>query len=140
MTTMSLAFEAKLAQPHDRAIETVTAALKAEGFGVLTRIDAHTTFREKLGVEFRPYSILGACNPPLAHRVLGHRAEAGLLLPCNVTVEAEGSGSLVRIGDPDVMLSVGGMDQDSTLRAVAAEVRERLARVADALRAHPEAA
>lgn len=140
MTTMSLAFEAKLAQPHDRAIETVTAALKAEGFGVLTRIDAHTTFREKLGVEFRPYSILGACNPPLAHRVLSHRAEAGLLLPCNVTVEAEGSGSLVRIGDPDVMLSVGGMDQDPTLRAVAAEVRERLARVADALRAHPEAA
>ena len=91
MTTMSLAFEAKLAQPHDRAIETVTAALKSEGFGVLTRIDAHTTFREKLGVEFRPYSILGACNPPLAHRVLSHRAEAGLLLPCNVTVEADGS-------------------------------------------------
>ena len=106
---MSLACEVKLAQPHDRAIETVTAALKSEGFGVLTRIDAHTTFREKLGVEFRPYSILGACNPPLAHRVLSHRAEAGLLLPCNVTVEAEGSGSLVRIGDPDVMLSVGGM-------------------------------
>ena len=140
MTTISLAFEAKLALPHDRAIETVTAALKAEGFGVLTRIDVHTTLKERIGVEFRPYTILGACNPPLAHRVLRHRAEAGLLLPCNVTVEAEGPGSLVRIGDPEIMLSVGGMDQDPTLHAVAMEVRERLARVADALRAHPEAA
>jgi uncharacterized protein (DUF302 family) len=137
---MSLAFEAKLALPHDRAIETVTAALKAEGFGVLTRIDVHTTLKERIGVDFRPYSILGACNPPLAHSVLSHRADAGLLLPCNVTVEAEGSGSLVRIGDPEVMLSVGGMDQDPTLRAVAAQVRDRLARVADALRSHPEAA
>ena len=140
MTTMSLAFEAKLAQPHDRAIETVTAALKAEGFGVLTRIDVHSTLKERIGVEFRPYTILGACNPPLAHRVLSHRAEAGLLLPCNVTVEAEGPGSLVRIGNPEMMLSVGGMEQDATLHAVAMEVRERLARVAEALRAHPEAA
>jgi uncharacterized protein (DUF302 family) len=140
VTTMSLAFEAKLAQPHDRAIETVTAALKTEGFGVLTRIDVHTTLKERIGADFRPYTILGACNPPLAHRVLSHRAEAGLLLPCNVTVEAEGSGSLVRIGDPEMMLSVGGMDQDPTLHAVAMEVRERLARVAEALRAHPGAA
>jgi uncharacterized protein (DUF302 family) len=140
MTTVALAFEVELAQPHDRAIETVTAALKAEGFGVLTRIDVHTTLKEKLGIEFRPYSILGACNPPLAHRVLSRRAEAGLLLPCNVTVEQAGTGSMVRIGDPDVMLSVGGMDQDETLRSIAAEVHARLTRVADALRALPEAA
>ena len=135
MTTTSLAFEATLAQPFDRAIDTVTAALKAEGFGILTRIDVHKTFKEKLGADFRPYAILGACNPPLAHRVLSHRAEAGLLLPCNVTVEQHGAGSLVRIGDPDVMLAVGGMDRDDTLRTVAAEVRARLSRVAGALAA-----
>jgi len=133
MTTTALAFEAKLDQPFDRAIETVTAALKAEGFGVLTRIDAHSTFKEKLGVEFRPYAILGACNPTLAHRAISHEAEAGLLLPCNVTVEAAGKGSMVRIADPDTMLSIGGMDQDPTLRAVANEARVRLSRVAGAL-------
>lgn len=133
MTTTSLAFEAKLAQPFDQAIATVTAALKAEGFGVLTRIDVHHTLKEKLGVEFRPYAILGACNPTLAHKALSHYAEAGLLLPCNVTVESSGAGSVVRIADPDVMLSVGGMDQDPALRAVATEARTRLARVADAL-------
>jgi len=133
MTTTALSFEAELAQPYDRAIETVTAALKAEGFGVLTRIDVHTTLKEKIGTEFRQYAILGACNPTLAHRALSHRAEAGLMLPCNVTVEAAGKGAIVRIADPDVMLSVGGMDQDPTLRSVATEARARLSRVADAL-------
>jgi uncharacterized protein (DUF302 family) len=139
-TKTALAFEVRLAVPHARAIDLVTAGLKAEGFGVLTRIDVHSTLREKLDVEFRPYTILGACNPPLAHRVLSRNAEAGLLLPCNVTVEADGDGSLVRIGKPEVMLSVGGMDADDTLRAVAAEVSDRLSRVAEALCALPEAA
>jgi uncharacterized protein (DUF302 family) len=133
MTTTALSFEVELAQPYDRAIETVTAALKAEGFGVLTRIDAHSTLKEKLGVDFRQYSILGACNPTLAHRALDHRADAGLLLPCNVTVESAGKGSVVRIADPDTMLSIGGMDQDPTLRSVANEARVRLSRVADSL-------
>jgi uncharacterized protein (DUF302 family) len=140
MTMTTLAFEAKLAQPFDRAVETVTAALKAEGFGVLTRIDVHHTLKEKLNVEFRPYAILGACNPTLAHRALSHYAEAGLLLPCNVTVEADRKHAVVRIADPDVMLSIGGMDQDPSLRSVATEARARLSRVAEALRAHPEAA
>ncbi len=140
MTATSLAFEVRLTAPYDQAIDLVTAALKVEGFGVLTRIDVHTTLKEKIGVEFRPYSILGACNPPLAHKVLSHNAEVGLLLPCNVTVEAAGDGSLVRIGNPDVMLSVGGMEADDTLRSVAAEVSARLTRVAEALRAPPEAA
>ncbi len=135
MTTAALAFEVKLTEPYAEAIETVTAALKSEGFGVLTRIDVHATLKEKLGADFRPYSILGACNPTLAHRALSHYAEAGLLLPCNVTVEADGSGAMVRIADPDVMLSVGGMDQDPALRSVATEARVRLSRVAEALRA-----
>ncbi|MEZ4413335.1 MAG: DUF302 domain-containing protein [Gemmatimonadales bacterium] len=140
MTTAALAFEAKLTVPYAQAIDMVTAALKDEGFGVLTRIDVHSTLKEKIGVEFRPYSILGACNPTLAHRAMSHYAEAGLLLPCNVTVEADGSGSVVRIADPDVMLSVGGMDQDPALRSVATEARVRLSRVAEVLRANPAAA
>jgi uncharacterized protein (DUF302 family) len=133
MTATALSFDVELDQPYEQAIDSVTAALKAEGFGVLTRIDVHSTLKEKLGAEFRPYSILGACNPALAHRALSHKAEAGLLLPCNVTVEAAGKGSIVRIADPDVMLSIGGMDQDPTLRSVASEARTRLGRVADAL-------
>jgi uncharacterized protein (DUF302 family) len=139
MSTVALAFEVKLAMPYARAVEAVAAALKTEGFGVLTRIDVHTTLKEKIDADFRPYSILGACNPTLAHRALSHYAEAGLLLPCNVTVEADGEGAMVRIADPDVMLSVGGMDQDPALRAVATEARVRLSRVAEALRAPPAA-
>jgi uncharacterized protein (DUF302 family) len=134
--TTALAFEVRLSQPFDKAVDRVTGELRKEGFGILTRIDVHITLREKIGVAFRPYTILGACHPPLAHRALSHRAEAGLLLPCNVTVEAapDGRGSVVRIGDPDVMLAVGGLNAEPPLRAVAAEARERLARVAGALR------
>jgi uncharacterized protein (DUF302 family) len=138
MTDTMLGFEVEVPESYDQAIDRVTAALKVEGFGILTRIDVHTTLKEKIGVEFRPYTILGACNPPLAHRALTHRAEVGLLLPCNVTVEAgpAGRGSIVRIGNPDVMLATGGLDAEPPLRAVAAEARERLARVAGALRQH----
>ena len=132
MTTAALGFEAKLTAPYDQAIDIVTTALKTEGFGVLTRIDIHAAFKEKLGIEFRPYSILGACNPALAYRAL--------MLPCNVTVEAEETGTMVRIADPEVMLSVGGMGQDPALHAVATEARLRLTRVVESLRAHPAAA
>jgi uncharacterized protein (DUF302 family) len=131
----SIAFEARLQDGFDGAVEKVTAALKAEGFGILTRIDVHTTLKEKLGAEFRPYAILGACNPPLAHRALSHNAEVGLLLPCNVTVEADpAGGSIARIGDPQAMLAVGGFRNDLVFAEVAAEARGRLQRVAAALR------
>lgn len=130
----SLSFDVRLDSPYEQALERVAAALKDEGFGILTRIDVRATMKEKLGADFRPYAILGACNPPLAHKVLSHRPEAGLLLPCNVTVEAEGEGrSLVRIGDPQVMLATGGLDEDAELRDVAVEVRSRLQRVAGVL-------
>jgi uncharacterized protein (DUF302 family) len=133
--TQPLGFEVHLDCPYEKAIEKVTEALKAEGFGILTRIDVKATLKEKLGAEFRPYAILGACNPLLAHRALSHEPQAGLMLPCNVTVEAAEEGrSVVRIGDPDVMLSVGGLGQDPVLRGVGAEARARLERAAKSLR------
>jgi uncharacterized protein (DUF302 family) len=132
----AIAFEVRLPDTYERALEKVAAALKAEGFGILTRIDVHATLKEKLGAEFRPYAILGACNPPLAHRALSHRPEVGLLLPCNVTVEADpgGPGSIARIADPRMMLATGDFAGDPVLAEVAADARARLQRVAAALR------
>ena len=122
-----LAFDVRLDGPFEQAIETVGAALKEQGFGILTRIDVRETLKERLGVDFRPYAILGACNPKLANRALSSRADVGLLLPCNVTVEAaEGGGSIVRIADPDVILGVGGFEDDAEVRAVADEARALL--------------
>jgi uncharacterized protein (DUF302 family) len=133
--TQALAFEVELAADYDQAIEKATAALKAEGFGILTRIDVKPTLKEKINVDFRPYAILGACNPPLAHRALSHDAQVGLMLPCNVTVEESAPGrSTVRIGDPDAFLKIGHFARDPALQDIAREARERLARAADALR------
>ena len=132
--TKELAFEVRLSVPYDQALEKVAAALKTEGFGILTRIDVRATLKEKIGAEFRPYAILGACNPPLAHRALSRDGQAGLMLPCNITVEATGDhSSLVRIADPDVFLRVGGFEADETLLGIAAEARARLLRAATAL-------
>lgn len=133
--TRRLSFDVQLTTPYERAIDQVTAALKAEGFGVLTRIEVDKTLKEKIGVAFRPYTILGACNPPLAHRALTHRPELGIVLPCNVTVEAADGGTLVRIGDPEAMMLAGDLSADPALREIATEARTRLSRVADALRA-----
>ncbi len=132
--TKELAFEVQLSVPYDEALEKVTAALKTEGFGILTRIDVRATLKEKIGAEFRPYAILGACNPPLAHRALARDARAGLMLPCTVTVESTGDdSSVVRIADPDVFLRVGGFETDEALMSIAAEARARLLRAATAL-------
>jgi len=100
----SLGFYVKMPVPYAVAIEKATEALKAEGFGVLTRIDVQATLKEKLGKDFRPYVILGACNPALAHRVLSTNPIVGLLLPCNVTVEERTDGVWVSIVNPDVMI------------------------------------
>ena len=131
----SLAMDAALPVAPELAIERVTAALKDEGFGVLTRIDANQVFEQKLGVAFRPYAILGACNPQLAHRSLSHNALVGLLLPCNVTVEAAAAGgSVIRIANPDAMLATLGPARDRVLEELMDEARGRLERVAAALR------
>ena len=130
-----LSFDVPLELDYEAAVGAVTEALKAEGFGVLTRADIHTAFKEKIGKEFRPYTILGACNPVLAHRALSARPDAGLMLPCNVIVEAkaEGGGSLVRIVNPDSMMKTAGFDSDPVLAEVGGEAFARLKRVAEAL-------
>jgi len=129
--TTSLGMEVRLDIPFDAAVARTREALKTEGFGVLTEIDMQAAFKEKLGRAFRPYVILGACNPPLAHSALSADPEVGLLLPCNVTVEAAPDGSsVVRLVDPERLLTWAG---SPTLRDVAKDARERLQRVAGAL-------
>lgn len=114
----------------DDAIAKVTAALAAEGFGVLTRIDVKETLRAKLGVDVEPYVILGACNPQLAHRAIEAEPEIGLLLPCNVVVRAEGGGARVSFADPKAMFQ---MIDKPELSPIAEEAERRLRRAAEAL-------
>lgn len=132
--TQEIGFEVHLDLPYEVALEKVIAALKSEGFGVLTRIDVQATLKEKLGEGFRPYAILGACNPALAHRALQTDPVVGLMLPCNVTVEADPlGGSLARIANPEIMLAVGALENNEALREVATTARIKLERVAEAL-------
>jgi len=134
-TPAAICFEVYLDEPFDKAIEHLTETLNAEGFGILTRVDVHSALKEKLGKDFRQYAILGACNPALAHEALEHNAEIGLMLPCNITVEANPEGgSIVRIGDPGAMLKGFGFDQEPVLSKVGADARSRLERVAKALK------
>ncbi|MBL8130278.1 MAG: DUF302 domain-containing protein [Anaerolineae bacterium] len=129
----SLGLTVVLETNFQAAQERVTAALKAEGFGVLTEIDVKATLKQKLDVDFRPYKILGACNPPLAHRALLTAPEVGLLLPCNVTLAQMEDGRVqVSLIDPLAMMSVVANPE---LKAVADEARARLDRVVAALEA-----
>jgi uncharacterized protein (DUF302 family) len=129
-----MAYEVTMDTSYEQALPRVIDALKEEGFGVLTRIDVHDAFKEKLGVDFRNYCILGACNPPLAHRALSSRPDAGLMLPCNVIVEEQDGRTLVRIVDPAAMMQAGGLAGDPVLKEVGGEAEERLKRVAAALK------
>jgi uncharacterized protein (DUF302 family) len=129
-----IGFEVRVNHPYEDTLELIESALKDEGFGVLTSIDVQATLKEKLGEDFRPYTILGACNPALAHRALTQDAVVGLLLPCNVTLEADTDhSSIVRIANPEVVLAIGSLEQDSELCSVSAEARQRLERVAEVL-------
>ena len=113
--------------PYEQAVERATAALKAEGFGVLTTIDVKQTLKEKLDREFRKYVILGACNPPLADKALHAELEAGLLLPCNVIVyETEPGRSTVAALAPITALGLAG--ENAELEDVAREADQRLRR------------
>lgn len=128
-----LGLHVRLSADFETALARVTEALKAEGFGVLTEIDVKATMKQKLDVDFRPYRILGACNPPLAHRALTAAPEVGLLLPCNVTVQQTDEGVVeVALVDPMAMMAFAG---NPALEPVAREAREKLARVAASLEA-----
>ena len=132
-----LGFNVELPLAFGDAVTRVREALKQEGFGVLTEIDLRAAFQEKLGREFRPYVILGACNPPLAFSAISAEPSVGLLLPCNVTVERLGDGrSGVRLTDPEELLGTVALQGAPELRAVAHDARERMVRVAASLARH----
>jgi uncharacterized protein (DUF302 family) len=118
---------------HDAAVEAVTASLAEQGFGVLTTIDVRATLKAKLGEDVEDYTILGACNPRLAHTALSARPEVGLLLPCNVTVRRAEGRTIVSAVDPASLLETAGGDGDE-LAETAADAGTRLAAALDALR------
>ena len=121
----------RLSTDYETALTQTIAALKVEGFGVLTEIDVKETLKKKLGVDYLPYKILGACNPPLAHRALTAEPEVGLLLPCKVTVRQLENGMVeVAMIDPLMMM---GVINNPALKPIANEARERLERVVQAL-------
>jgi uncharacterized protein (DUF302 family) len=123
---MQYGFSKTVNLSYEQAIEKVTEELKKEGFGVLTTIDVKETLKKKLDVDFKKYVILGACNPPFAHKALQAEEEIGLLLPCNVIVYEKENKTVVSIFDPMVMMRV--LDNES-IKPIAEEVKQRLQRV-----------
>ena len=131
MMTTDYGLRVTLNVPYEEAIDTATAALKEEGFGVLTEIDVKATLKAKLDADFRRYVILGACNPPLAYQALQNELEIGLLLPCNVIVyETDEGQSIVSIVNPMAML---GVIDNEALQKVADQAQARLTRVIEKL-------
>ncbi len=128
---MSYHFSKTLDMPFDQAVTHVTDALKAEGFGVLTDIDVAATMKAKLGEDFRPYRILGACNPKLAHRALELEDKIGTMLPCNVIVQQH-DGGRVEVSAVDPVASMQAIENPG-LADVAQEVRRRLKHVVESL-------
>jgi uncharacterized protein (DUF302 family) len=120
----------RLQAGFDDTVARVREALKGQGFGVLTEIDVQATLKEKLGEDMEPYLILGACNPPLAHRALGVDRRIGLLLPCNVVVRADDDATIVETLDPQIMVGLTGRPE---LAPVADEAGARLAAALESL-------
>ncbi len=123
---MQYGFSKTIDLTYEQALEKVTAELKKEGFGVLTTIDVKETLKQKINVDFKKYTILGACNPPIAHKALQTEEELGLLLPCNVIVYEKDGKTRVSIFDPMVMTWILENDQ---MKPIATEVQEKLQRV-----------
>jgi uncharacterized protein (DUF302 family) len=130
----NLSFDVELPLAFSDAVGRVKDALKQEGFGILTEIDLQAAFREKLGREFRPYVILGACNPPLAYSAINADPVVGLLLPCNVTVESvDGRRTVVRLTDPEALLGAA-FETSADTAGIARDARERMIRVLNRLK------
>ena len=128
---MTLGMEKVLASGYDQALARIPEALKSEGFGILTEIDVADTLKKKLGVDFRRYRILGACNPLLAHQALQARLDAGVMLPSNVIVyEGDDGRAVVTAVDP---MQTAAAQQDAGIRGVAEVVRAKLQRVLERL-------
>ncbi len=131
LTTSSYGFATDIDLPFAQAIDRVKAALADEGFGVLAEIDVAATLRNKLNVQIEPYTILGACNPPLAHQAIDAEPDIGLLLPCNVLVRADGQARThVAAMDPVAALSLTGND---SITPIADAVKGKMERVLQAL-------
>jgi uncharacterized protein (DUF302 family) len=127
---MTYYFAKTVDMPFQQAVERTVAALKDHGFGVLTKIDVQYTLKEKLGVDFRPYVILGACNPRMAHQALEAEDKIGTMLPCNVIVQEIGGKTEVAAIDPVASMQA---IQNEKLAAVASKVRDELKAVAQSL-------
>lgn len=133
--TDHISFQVHLSDEFPQAVEKVKAALQDEGFGVLTEVDVKATLKKKLGEDFRRYVILGACNPPLAHKALQNEPLVGLMLPCNVTVEdAPQGGSLVNLINPHAIVTGHpALADNQALKEVAADAFVRIERAVEAL-------
>lgn len=127
---MTYGFNKEVNLSYEQAVEKVTEELKKEGFGVLTTIDVKETLKKKLDVDFKKYIILGACNPPYAHKALTAEEEVGLLLPCNVVVYEKGDKTVVSVFDPAIIKQVSN---NKELHAVAGEIQIKLKRVLEAI-------
>ncbi len=127
---MQYGFSKKVNLPYEKAVERITEELKKEGFGVLTEIDVKETLKKKLNVDFKKYKILGACNPPIAHKALQAEEELGLLLPCNVIVYEKENGSVISVFNPMIMTQ---LIENENMLSIATEVQEKLQRALDAV-------
>jgi uncharacterized protein (DUF302 family) len=128
---MNYTISKKLSKDFDAAVQALTAALKSEGFGVITEVDLKEKFKEKLHVDFRRYTIFGACNPALAYEAVQLEPAIGVMLPCNVLVQ-EGKGGGVEISAVNPLNSIGTID-NSRLQSLAKTVSEKLQKVLDSL-------
>ena len=125
---ISYGFRKEIELPFDQAVAVVTEELKKKGFGIMTKIDVKEKFKEKLGIDFKNYVILGACNPPLAHAAILAEEDIGLLLPCNVVVYEKGDKTVVDIIKPSTAM---GMIDNQVLKGIATEVEAKLKEVLD---------
>ena len=130
-----ISYQIVLSTNFENATTLVKEALGEEGFGVLTEIDVRATMKKKLGADFRAYTILGACNPSIAHQALSIEPDVGVMLPCNVTLDEKAEGVLVSFANPDAMMTIGEFGENLHLREIASEANDRIRKDVESLRA-----